>query len=235
MAPAPSGRTYSYQGQDLFVVAMLGGMRNGFFLDSGASDGLSGSNTRLLEEEYGWTGICVEPNDDLFRQLVANRRCICLNCCLYDHEGTVDFLEAGQVFGGILNEYDPTHLQYTRQEIARRWPAHRGAAPVTKPARTARSVLCEAGAPPVIDYWSLDTEGSELAILSSFPFDEYRVRVLTVEHNFASSREEIRRLLERQGYRRVSVLGIDDAYALGSEVTTPPWRSHSWRSRAAPA
>ena len=96
-------------------------------------------------------------------------------------------------------------------------------------------MLCEAGAPPVIDYWSLDTEGSELAILSSFPFDEHRVRVLTVEHNFASSREEIRRLLERQGYRRVSVLGIDDAYALGTEVTTPPWRSHSWRSRAAPA
>jgi hypothetical protein len=37
--------------------------------------------------------------------------------------------------------------------------------------------------PPVIDYWSLNTEGSEFAILKSFPFDEYSFRVLTVEHN----------------------------------------------------
>lgn len=29
-------------------------------------------------------------------------------------------------------------------------------------------------------------------------------------------------LLERRGYRRVSALGIDDAYALGGEVSIPP-------------
>ena len=43
---------------------------------------------------------------------------------------------------------------------------------------------------------------SELAILRSFPFDEYTVRVLTVEHNFTAAREPIRELLEAHGYRR---------------------------------
>ena len=38
--------TYSYQGQDEFVVAHLKGLRGGFFVDSGASDGVSGSNTK---------------------------------------------------------------------------------------------------------------------------------------------------------------------------------------------
>ena len=50
-------------GQDLFVLDVLEGMRNGFFFDSGASDGIRASNTRLLEASYGWTGICVEPNE----------------------------------------------------------------------------------------------------------------------------------------------------------------------------
>ena len=59
--------SYSYQGQDLFVLEVLGGIRGGYFLDSGASNGISGSNSRLLELSFGWTGICIEPNDATFR------------------------------------------------------------------------------------------------------------------------------------------------------------------------
>src|SRR5690349_12765331 len=97
----------SQYGQDLLVLELLGGMRGGFFLDSGAADGVSSSNTLLLEQSYGWKGICVEPNSTLFTQLVRNRRCTCVNCCLYDREGTVEFLEAATMLGGILAEYHP--------------------------------------------------------------------------------------------------------------------------------
>src|SRR5881227_3460487 len=88
----------SYQGQDRFVLDVLGGMRGGFFLDSGASDGTTGSNTRVLEFEYGWTGICVEPNQDLFDQLARDRRCVCLNCCLCERDTNVEFLEVAGVY-----------------------------------------------------------------------------------------------------------------------------------------
>jgi hypothetical protein len=53
----------SQYGQDFFVLEALGGMRNGFFLDSGAADGVSSSNTHLLEESFGWNWICIEPNE----------------------------------------------------------------------------------------------------------------------------------------------------------------------------
>lgn len=206
---------------------VLDGLRGGFFLDSGASDGLKGSNTKLLESVFGWTGICIEPNAALFAQLVKNRRCICLSCCLYDREGTVDFLEAAGVYGGILDEYDPAHLQFARTHAEAATAADPpGTTP--KPARTVRSVLRECGAPPVIDYWSLDTEGSEPAILRSFPFDEYRVRVLTVEHNYSPAREAIRAILEGHGYARVGSLGIDDCYLYGDERWNQAWRSHAW-------
>jgi hypothetical protein len=233
-------KSHSYQGQDLFVIDILGGLRRGYFLDSGASNGRTGSNTWLLESAYGWTGVCVEPNNDSFRQLQANRACICLNCCLYNQDGPVEFLEAAGVYGGILDEYDPGHLRFTRKMLAGRWMDNVPPPTVSKRAHTIRSVLRGAGAPRTIDYWSLDTEGSELALLRSFPFDEYRLRVLTVEHNNGAVRAEIQSFLEARGYLRVRNLGIDDGYASAGELiggimgdaTGQAWRSAVWRRRS---
>jgi hypothetical protein len=259
----PLWPTHSYQRQDRFVLEVLNGLRGGFFLDSGAANGVRGSNTLLLERDYGWRGICVEPNDAMYADLVAHRDCLCYHCCLDERDGEVEFLESGGVFGGILRTYSASHLAFARRMIAEGDPElrnpslHRsGAVPaadpqaaVLKPARSLRSILRESDAPPVIDYWSLDTEGSELALLRSFPFDAYRFRVLTVEHNSEPARWEIRRFLESRGYVLARELGIDDGYihrdddrphrnhdslgedGFGDNDRARPWRSAAWRSR----
>jgi FkbM family methyltransferase len=221
----------SFQGQDLFVIEMLRGKTGGWFLDSGASNGVRGSNTWLLENAFGWTGLCIEPNREMFTELLMNRRGPCASCCLYDREGEVDFLEAAGVLGGIMDTYDPSLLNQARDFLQDRWPAGTQPPSVRKPARTIRSLLREFKAPPVVDYWSLDTEGSELRILQSFPFDEYSVRVLTVEHNWTSTREEIREFLESKGMYLARDLGIDDGYVRCDEASVPPSRSAAWRRR----
>lgn len=231
-------QTGSYQGQDQFVIDVLSGQVGGYFLDSGASNGLKGSNTWVLESQYGWRGVCVEPNAETFRQLQVNRSCVCLDCCLYDRDGAVDFLEVAGVYGGIIEEYDPRHFAFTRSVVGERWPDMAQPPTVSKPARTIRSVLRSAGAPRTIDYWSLDTEGSELTLLKSFPYDEYRFRVLTVEHNNGPIRSQIRGFLESRGYVWAHDLGIDDGYVLadddGSVVAGRAWRSAVWRGRLGP-
>ena len=97
---------------------------------------MQGNNTLLLEVSSGWKGICVEPNTTFFAALVKNRRCICLNCCLYDREGTVDFLETAHWLGGIVSEYHPAHLQHAKATF--RVPEDASGRPlaVQKPART---------------------------------------------------------------------------------------------------
>jgi hypothetical protein len=219
------GKGISYQGQDLFVLETLRGLRGGFFLDSGASNGVSGSNTFLLESVFGWTGLCIEPNARFFAELVGNRTCACLNCCLYDREARVDFVEAAGVYGGVVQEYDQEFLRFVRHKLG--VPGQVSPQTVNKQARTIASVLLEYRAPNVIDYWSLDTEGSELKILQSFPFDRYRFRVLTVEHNYTPTREKIRALLNRHGYARVKSLGIDDCY-VWTEPGYRAWQSRAW-------
>ncbi|WP_204286674.1 FkbM family methyltransferase [Microbispora amethystogenes] len=215
----------SQHGQDAYVLAALGHRRAGYFLDSGASNGVRSSNTRLLEQEYGWTGICVEPNPHYYAELTANRRCFSVNCCLYDHDGTVEFVEAGTI-GGILGEYSPQMLTHVRRALELPDDAPM---PVTVvPCRTVGSLLRQFGAPRVIDYWSLDTEGSELAILRTFPFGRYLLRMLTVEHNWGPDRRPVHDLLARHGFVRVAELGCDDVYAHRSVVS----RGGAWRSQA---
>jgi hypothetical protein len=57
-------------------------------------------------------------------------------------------------------------------------------------------------APREIDYLSIDTEGSELAILEAFDFDRYVIRCITCEHNFRPDRQRTQDLLESKGYVR---------------------------------
>jgi hypothetical protein len=48
--------------QDIFVLTVAREKRNGLFVEFGAGDGVSSSNTHMLEKEFGWTGILAEPN-----------------------------------------------------------------------------------------------------------------------------------------------------------------------------
>ena len=75
-------------------------------------------------------------------------------------------------------------------------------------------LLREWDAPRVIDYISIDTEGSEHEILKAFDFGAHAFRTLTVEHNFSDKREPIHQLLSAAGYVRVgrSVERFDDLY-----------------------
>ncbi|UIY31069.1 FkbM family methyltransferase [Neorhizobium galegae] len=57
-------------------------------------------------------------------------------------------------------------------------------------------------APREIDYISIDTEGSELDILSAFDFSRRRFSLISVEQN-SKTEKGIEELLRRNGYTRV--------------------------------
>jgi hypothetical protein len=54
-----------------------------------------------------------------------------------------------------------------------------------------------------VDYLSIDTEGSELEILSSFDLQRHRVGLLSVEHNNTSRERDVDELLVGAGFQRV--------------------------------
>ena len=57
-----------------------------------------------------------------------------------------------------------------------------------------------AKAPRIIDFLSIDTEGSEFNILSQFPFEEYSFKFITIEHNHSESQGKIKELMNSKNY-----------------------------------
>jgi hypothetical protein len=68
------------------------------------------------------------------------------------------------------------------------------------------SSLCFHDAPKVIDYISVDIEGSEIRVLSEFfeKNSKYEVKCWTVEHNFRNDRKSLRDLFTDHGYEVVN-------------------------------
>jgi hypothetical protein len=72
--------------QDLFVISELGPIENGYFVEFGATNGISLSNTFLLEEHLSWKGILAEPAKVWHAQLKENRTAqIEFDCVRWSH------------------------------------------------------------------------------------------------------------------------------------------------------
>ena len=80
-------------------------------------------------------------------------------------------------------------------------------------------LLSHYNAPSDMGYLSIDTEGSELAILQQLDFNKYKFRIITAEHNYnEEKRTALFNLLVGHGYRRVfeDVSKWDDWFVLGT-------------------
>ncbi|MBK1725049.1 FkbM family methyltransferase [Thiocystis violacea] len=189
-------KSVSQLGQDLWVLEKTDYKRNGFFVEFGATDGVLLSNTWLLEKQFGWKGICAEPNPKFFEKLKENRECMVSDAYIGGRTGAkVEFI-LSDAFGGS-SEYaqDDDHA-------SKRAAYKRAGRVQTLESVSLHDFLQKYSAPVEIDYISIDTEGSEYEILSAFPFEKWRVSLFTIEHNFTKRRQDIHRLLEKNGYHR---------------------------------
>jgi FkbM family methyltransferase len=191
--------------QDLFALTQVDFMRKGFFVEFGATDGIELNNTWLLETKFDWTGILAEPARGWHENLRKNRTSKVDDRCVWRETGnTLNFTEAPRGENSSISS-----LVSTSRKI-------RGTT-YNVETISLNDLLEGHGAPAVIDYISIDTEGSEFEILSHVDFDRWSFRVMTVEHNFAPQRDDIHKLLTSKGYTRVleTISRFDDWYIKG--------------------
>jgi FkbM family methyltransferase len=205
-------KSYSQLKQDLQVINFYNNKQNGFFIEIGASDGIELSNTYLLEKEYNWKGICVEPIPSRFTELVKNRpNSTCCSNPVYNQSGLILNFEISNnydLLSGLTNHLD-RHKNYVGSNKI----------DIIVETISFNDLLEKYNSPLFIDYLSLDTEGSELEILKSCDFTKYTFGLIDVEHNYQEPRRtEIRELLTSNGYIYIKHNSYDDCYKHSSLI-----------------
>ena len=79
---------WSQSMQDMFVLSMLDGKRNGVYVEIGADQPRVISNTYLLEKDFDWSGISFELDADkvAFFNTIRKNKCLCEDATLYDYK-----------------------------------------------------------------------------------------------------------------------------------------------------
>ncbi len=203
---------YSYPsqaGQDWVVDRVMQQKRGGTFVDVGAYDGVTGSNTMFFERDRDWTGVLVEPVAAHRAKAEKLRKSPCLPYAVADKKGTAEFMAVTEGYtqmSGLVKTYDQRMLERVRAD-------KRHAEKVIKvPTRTLSQILVEANILNP-DFVSLDIEGGELAALRQFPFDKHDVKVWSIENNIGDP--ALPALMREKGYELIEFCGPDEIYSKG--------------------
>lgn len=196
---------YSQCGEDEYLnTKYFKNMQNGIFLEMGALDGVTHSNTKFFEDTLGWTGILIEPNPVQFEKLVKNRpKCKLYEALVSNIPGEVEFryfLDELSAVSGVKDTLPPKFLTaWFDNDLFQ----HNPQASVKMQTRTLTDIVRDSGVDH-IDFLSLDVEGHELHVIKSFDFS-VPIGLMLIEWNPEKDVElqECDSILRQRGYKCV--------------------------------
>lgn len=203
--------------QDIFASYCISD-QNPSFLEFGATDGVSLSNSYFLEKVLGWSGVLAEPSPQWHTALKHNRPSsrILFDCIWSETGKQLDFFVSDAGVLSTISGYKDSDKE---------------SMPGNTSIRNAKGYLTKVNTLSLTDvlyeffpssgpsYMSIDTEGSEFDILRSCDFKSHRPKVLTVEHNFTKLNASLDDLLCSHNYNRVFSQFTDfDAWYVSNEI-----------------
>ena len=186
---------------DLKMDTVFQGKRDGFFIELGAHDGLTQSNTAFFEFSRGWKGILVEPSAEQYAKCVVarpNSRCFNYACVSDSYTGESI---SGDFNSGLMSS------------VTGRVPS---SSLTHVPAITLERIIDSVEKPANIDFISLDVEGYEKEVLEGLNLKKYRPNYMLIEV-YKEKYNELVFFLDDHGYTLVENMS---GY---SYATNPIW------------
>lgn len=152
---------------------------NGFFIELGAYDGLTQSNTAFFEKTKNWTGILIEVSRDRYEECVKNRpnsKCINTACSATDN-ASISFNHENGLMSKVVD--DGVYSCDTS---------------------TLETILDNCKVDRNIDFLSLDVEGHELEVLEGLNLCKYRPNYMLIEL-WDDNEFDVKTLLYDNNYR----------------------------------
>ena len=156
---------------DKFYNEIVFNKKNGFFVEIGGLDGICHSQSYFFEKHLNWEGIIVEPHPMWYERISNNRKCNIATTPISDENKTEVFIcREEPAFSSLKKDSldfqnSPIVEEYTMESI------------------TLTELLKRHNAPKIVDFISIDVEGSELIIIDAFlKQNEYLANLISFEH-----------------------------------------------------
>ena len=158
----------------------------GYYVDVGAHDGRSGSNTLHLEAILNWNGVLIEPilhNYFRCREIRSHEKNLFFCCACVENE--FPHSEIQMFYSNKMSTLNRTNLRFDPQKWAENGSSfllsNEHVIKTWAEARTLNSILEEAESPRVLDFLSIDVEGSEYAVLNGLDLNKFRFKFILIE------------------------------------------------------
>jgi FkbM family methyltransferase len=198
--------SYAQNREDTILEGLLSHVSKGFYVDVGSNDPNIDSVTKRFYMK-GWSGINIEPNQNLFERLMQERTrddnlCVAVGAA----DGTAQFREYPHGNGlSTLSEtmkrsYDSKKNAYTIDPIDR-----------VVQVRTLTSIF-EERKTKIIDFLKVDVEGYEWEVIKGNDWKKYRPKLLCIESQHGESITKWQNFLKEHDYRLIFFDGLNEYY-----------------------
>lgn len=210
---------YSQCGEDKYMYEnYLSDIKNGIFIELGATDGVLYSNTLFLEN-LGWTGILIEPHPIQFKLLEQNRpRCKLYNTLISDNVSKpldFKFFENHRYHHCVSGVVDTLPDSHNKEYFDNPGYKNFSQKIVQMIPKTLTEIVKDSGFKR-IDFMSLDVEGHEYNVLNSYDFS---VPITYIMVEALSESEDVincRKLLQDKNYIFLEKYKHNEIYISGS-------------------
>jgi FkbM family methyltransferase len=163
------------------------GKSNGVFIEAGANDGIFQSYTYPLEQEYGWTGVLVEPSVNAFNSCVHHRgRSQCINAALTNNPNIKE----------LYGDFDGNPMSSIQGERLGRAPQF------CVKALTLTQIFNEYFTNTQVDLMSIDVENYEYEVLSGLDYSKHSPTFILAEI-YINKFNDVKELLEKNNYQYI--------------------------------
>ncbi len=216
----------SQHGEDVWLWHYFKGKKSGFFVEVGAYDGVTFSNTYFLEA-MGWKGVLVEPNPENFRLCRKNRP-----YSASVHAAVASTTEKQTVLSVVKGSNGVDALSFTQATDRQLDRIARGSSEIVEtevPALGLSEILKDVQEP--IDVISIDVEGAELEVLNTLNFAMHAPKVFVIEDNSLGRDKTVPNYLIEKGYEGKERMGANILFARFEEILsqTEPHARHNCR------
>lgn len=107
-------RNFSQIYQDMFILSILNGKRNGTFLEIGSAKPYFGNNTALLEKNFNWNGVGIEYSQNFVDEYKKERRSkiLCEDALQVDYKQLLNLYYKDKIIDYLQLDIEPARNTY---------------------------------------------------------------------------------------------------------------------------